>query len=138
MTVVPHRARRVLPRHRKSPLPGRSTPSKGYVTVTNIVHDPLDMLRQTLEDQFQRQTDQLGELTVRSRQPEHGGHDDKALAALIASCRQAIADTAGALRRMAEGTYGSCERCGFGIPAARLEIMPQARFCVPCQRILTG
>ncbi|WP_374536096.1 TraR/DksA family transcriptional regulator [Micromonospora aurantiaca (nom. illeg.)] len=35
---------------------------------------------------------------------------------------------------MSEGTYGVCERCGQDIPTARLEILPSARFCVPCQQ----
>jgi RNA polymerase-binding transcription factor DksA len=106
--------------------------------VTSIVHDPIELLRNTLEEQFQRHTDQLAELAVCSRQPDRGGYDDDTLAALIASSRQAVADTAQALRRMAEGSYGTCERCTAGIPLQRLEILPHARFCVPCQRRQTG
>jgi len=73
-------------------------------------------------------------LTVCAQQPDRGGYDDDTLAALITSSRQVVADTALALRRMAEGTYGTCERCSMGIPVERLEILPQARFCVSCQR----
>jgi RNA polymerase-binding transcription factor DksA len=60
------------------------------------------------------------------------------LAALIASCRRAVADTAQALRRIADGSYGTCERCTASIPLERLEILPHARFCMPCQRRRTG
>lgn len=102
--------------------------------MTSTVQDPIELLRNSLEEQFQRNTDQLVELTVRSRQPERGGYDDDTLAALIASARQAVSDTARALRRMAEGSYGTCERCTADIPLQRLEILPHARFCVPCQR----
>jgi DnaK suppressor protein len=56
----------------------------------------------------------------------------------IAKTRQAVSDTAHALRRMAEGTYGICERCAASIPLQRPEILPHARFCVPCQRTQTG
>lgn len=35
-----------------------------------------------------------------------------------------------ALGKLDEGTYGTCERCGQPIAAARLEAMPQARFCI--------
>ena len=38
-----------------------------------------------------------------------------------------------ALARLAEGTYGVCERCGEPINPARLEVLPTARRCVPCQ-----
>jgi DnaK suppressor protein len=106
--------------------------------VTSTVHDPVELLRSILEEQFQRHTDQLAVLTVHSRQPDRGGYDDEMLAALIASARQAVADTAQALRRMAEGSYGTCERCATDIPLRRLEILPHARFCVPCQRERAG
>ena len=106
--------------------------------VTSTLHQPIELLRNTLEAQFQRYTDQLTELTVYSRQPDRGGYDDNTLAALIASSRHAVADTAGALRRMADGSYGTCERCNDSIPLRRLEILPHARFCVPCQRRRTG
>jgi RNA polymerase-binding transcription factor DksA len=102
------------------------------------VQDPIELLRNTLEEQFQRHTDQLADLTVRSHQPDRGGYDDATLATLIASSRQAVADTARALRRMAEGSYGICERCTDRIPLQRLEILPHARLCVPCQRSQTG
>jgi DnaK suppressor protein len=106
--------------------------------VTSTVHVPIELLRDTLEEQFQRHTDQLAELTVCSQEPDRGGYDDVTLAALITSARDAVADTAHALRRMADGSYGSCERCGGSIPPERLEILPHSRFCVPCQRSQTG
>jgi DnaK suppressor protein len=106
--------------------------------VTSTVHDPIELLRNTLEEQAQRNTDQLAEITVCSQQPDRGGYDDDTLAALIASSRHTVANTAQALRRMAEGRYGTCERCTAGIPLQRLEILPHARFCVPCQRRQTG
>jgi DnaK suppressor protein len=106
--------------------------------VTSTVHDPIELLRDTLEEQFQRHTDQLADLTMYSRQPGRGGYDGDTLAALVASARQAVVDTAQALRRMAEDSYGSCERCAAAIPLERLEILPHARFCVPCQRMRTG
>ena len=38
-----------------------------------------------------------------------------------------------ALRRIEEGTYGNCERCGLKIPVARLEALPFATLCVKCK-----
>ena len=120
--------------------------------MTSIAHDPDEPLRdiieqqfeileqqfQILEEQFQRQTARLSELSICTQQLDRGGHDEETLVALIVSSREALADTAKALRRMAEGTYGTCERCAISIPVARLEILPHARFCAPCQRTLTG
>lgn len=102
--------------------------------MTSAVLDPIDLLGNTLEQQFQRHTDELAALTMCSRRPDRGGYDADTLAALIDSSRLAVADIAQALRRMAEGGYGTCERCTAIIPWQRLEVLPQTRFCGPCQR----
>jgi DnaK suppressor protein len=39
-----------------------------------------------------------------------------------------------ALKRMEEGTYGVCERCGEEIDFARLKAIPQATLCMNCQK----
>lgn len=39
-----------------------------------------------------------------------------------------------ALRRIDEGTYGTCEICGKPIGAERLRALPWARFCIDDQR----
>ncbi len=39
-----------------------------------------------------------------------------------------------ALERMREGTYGKCEACNCNIPAARLQVLPYATFCIDCKR----
>jgi DnaK suppressor protein len=41
-----------------------------------------------------------------------------------------LADVEHALRRLDEGTYGTCEACGNPIGEERLEAMPATRFCV--------
>jgi len=38
-----------------------------------------------------------------------------------------------ALERIGSGEYGQCAECGAGIPEGRLELIPQAALCVPCQ-----
>jgi DnaK suppressor protein len=44
-----------------------------------------------------------------------------------------------ALDRLDAGTFGTCEGCGNGIPAARLDILPYARYCVGCaEKLQTG
>lgn len=37
------------------------------------------------------------------------------------------------LQRIEEGTYGLCEACGGQIPKERLEALPYAEKCMPCQ-----
>lgn len=38
-----------------------------------------------------------------------------------------------ALKRMDEGTYGVCQRCGKAIPVERLEALPYAAYCIECK-----
>jgi len=42
------------------------------------------------------------------------------------------ADVETALRRLDDGTYGLCERCGTAIAVARLEALPYTRHCIAC------
>jgi DnaK suppressor protein len=41
-----------------------------------------------------------------------------------------------ALRRLDEGTFGACVRCGQPIAPERLEAIPWAAHCIGCQRIV--
>lgn len=38
-----------------------------------------------------------------------------------------------ALKRIDNGTYGICQRCGKAIDSARLEVLPYAELCIGCQ-----
>ena len=49
-----------------------------------------------------------------------------------------LADIEIALRKLDEGTYGTCEVCGKPIGAARLAAIPWARFCIDDQRRQDG
>ena len=44
-----------------------------------------------------------------------------------------LADVEHALRRLDEGTYGTCEVCGKVIPEERLEALPATRLCLEHQ-----
>lgn len=41
-----------------------------------------------------------------------------------------------ALRRIEQGSYGTCERCGEEIDERRLAALPAARYCTACQQAL--
>ncbi len=43
-----------------------------------------------------------------------------------------------ALDRLDRGEYGTCRRCGEPIPAARLELVPEADLCVACAQAPHG
>lgn len=46
-----------------------------------------------------------------------------------------LADVEHAMRRLDEGTYGTCEACGKPIGEERLQAMPAARFCIDDQAL---
>jgi DnaK suppressor protein len=50
------------------------------------------------------------------------------------SLEDTLLDVEEALRKFGLGTYGICESCGMTIDWARLEAMPEARFCIKCQQ----
>lgn len=56
--------------------------------------------------------------------------------ALIVSLERKLETIVYALQRAEQGTYGTCERCGEPIDPARLEIVPEATFCMPCKMII--
>jgi DnaK suppressor protein len=97
------------------------------------ISDPsadIDLLRRRLEQEYERHTRQLTDLSTGSSD----GSDPWPKAELISGSRQMLADIARALRAMAEDRYGLCIACGDGIPVQRLQVRPQAAYCVPCQR----
>jgi DnaK suppressor protein len=62
------------------------------------------------------------------------GQDSHFAASQQDSVRRVLAEIDGALARLEDGTYGTCEGCGKPIPVERLEILPHTRFCVTCRR----
>ncbi|HEX9774841.1 MAG TPA: TraR/DksA C4-type zinc finger protein [Actinomycetota bacterium] len=53
---------------------------------------------------------------------------------LIERLRAQLRDIDHALKRMDEGGYGTCERCGNPIPEERLEALPYSTLCVTCKQ----
>ena len=47
---------------------------------------------------------------------------------------QVLGEIDAALRRIDDGTYGTCTRCGTPILPARLEAYPWASLCIDCKR----
>ena len=46
-----------------------------------------------------------------------------------------VRDIDQALRKIDDGTYGTCERCGQDIPEERLDAVPYATLCVSCKQL---
>lgn len=61
------------------------------------------------------------------------GEDAVALS-LLGAEEFVLTETRAAMRRLRDGTFGTCERCGRAIGRERLDAIPHARRCVRCER----
>jgi DnaK suppressor protein len=48
------------------------------------------------------------------------------------AARRRLEDVEEALARLAAGRYGRCEQCESAIPAGLLALIPETRYCPPC------
>jgi DnaK suppressor protein len=55
---------------------------------------------------------------------------------LLENQEQILEETAAALQRIEDGTYGKCQECGNNIGGPRLDAVPYTPFCVDCARKL--
>jgi len=62
-----------------------------------------------------------GEMAVKEMLGRLGARDQERVRRIVA-----------ALRRLDGGQYGTCERCGAAIDAARLDLMPETTTCRSC------
>ncbi len=54
---------------------------------------------------------------------------------LANNARELLLQNERALARLADGTYGVCERCGKPIGKLRLQAFPRATLCVSCKQL---
>jgi len=104
----------------------------------------------TIKKQLEQRLSDLGarveEIEDDLRTPRSASWEDRAteiegdevLDALEGSAVGEIADIRAALRRIDEGTYGVCARCGEKIAEKRLEALPYATECIDCARASSG
>ncbi|MFB9740566.1 TraR/DksA family transcriptional regulator [Pseudonocardia sulfidoxydans] len=60
------------------------------------------------------------------------GFERAQLQGLLAGARRDLEGVDRAERRLVDGTYGRCARCGRPIPPERLDALPAAGTCVAC------
>jgi len=78
----------------------------------------------------------LGELTPVDQHPADAGSETferEKDAAILTTLTARASEIDAALERVERGTYGKCETCGEEIPVERLDMFPDARFCVAHQ-----
>lgn len=65
---------------------------------------------------------------------EQIGHDT--IEAEVKDLQRRVKDIDLALKKIAEKDYGYCERCHAQIPLPRLKLVPEARYCIDCEKLL--
>lgn len=91
-------------------------------------------LRDLLEQQRSFRCDQLDELRRADSLAARSETDQEVTRSLVEGAQAALRDVLQALRRMDEGSYGTCRHCADPLPIARLEVLPQSALCMSCQR----
>src|SRR3989339_282700 len=63
---------------------------------------------------------------------EQVGHET--IEAEIKDMNKRLQDLKVATTRIQKGRYGVCEKCNEVIPLVRMELVPEARFCIACEK----
>lgn len=117
-------------------------------TTKKLTKTRLAALRKALEEEREELLEQVANLDSEAditRWRDAGFDDDPAdtgsanmererAQSLSAHARRILEAIDAALRRMDDGSYGSCERCGNRIEVDRLEALPYATLCMTCKK----
>lgn len=106
--------------------------------------------RKRLEEERRRSLDQIEDLKKDDpfTDPDHAsdnaavdtdvreqvGHDT--IEAQINDMKKRVVEIDNALKKVNKNQYGYCERCKQAIPHARLKLIPEASFCIDCEKHL--
>ena len=139
----------------KKPLVRRSTPKPPppkKVRPAKLTPDDLHRIKAQLEEErtdLERQLDELQGASFQGSQSDLTGEvgldedfadagtatfDRERDLSIRNNIRDLIDQINRALARIADGGYGTCERCGNPIDASRLKALPHASLCLDCKR----
>ena len=65
---------------------------------------------------------------------EQVGHET--VEAEIKDLKRRLVDIEITLKKITKNRYGYCEKCSINIPLPRLKLVPEARYCVDCEKKL--
>ena len=102
-----------------------------------VARDKLLTRRSQLLDRFRYANALADELNAEQHEVEvidvaNDQWDARVLSKLGDSETHQLSAVLAALRRVADGSYGTCVRCGTRITAARLDAIPEAAMCASC------
>jgi DnaK suppressor protein len=102
----------------------------------------IESVKKQLEQRLRELGAKVEEIEDDLRTPRSASWEDRAteiegdevLGALEGSAVGEIDDIRAALKRIEDGTYGVCSRCGEDIDERRLQALPYATECIQCAR----
>jgi len=109
--------------------------SRALSTLTSLpaeTEGALHTWRNRLLDERRFRTEQLTLLDQEITANPRLLHDGVTIA-LRSAATAALDDVEAALARMRTGQYGRCVQCTRPIPHDRLDVLPMAALCMPCQ-----
>jgi DnaK suppressor protein len=100
----------------------------------------MSTIREQLESTLQMLLSRVENIDNRLRQPGEADweeqatqrENDEVLESLDKQTAEEVEQIRQALRRMDDGKYGKCIRCGEAIARERLEALPYATSCIKC------
>jgi DnaK suppressor protein len=113
--------------------------------ITKLKKERLNHFRTRLVEKRRQLEDEVGRSALYGKGQEDDSTKDlgdqattaytrEFLFELSSGDRRLLRDVLSALRKLDEGGFGECERCGEEIAEKRLEALPFARYCIDCQR----
>ena len=123
---------------RRSDVPGWEVPMR---------KDRLAQFKKRLLDKQRQLTEEVGRTALYGKDQEDDSIKDlgdqassaynrEFLFELGNGDRRRLKEVVLALQKITEGGFGDCERCGEPIADKRLEALPDARYCIECQRAI--
>jgi DnaK suppressor protein len=98
---------------------------------SELTDGDLSTFETQLREQREFRLDQLAELAA---DPDHAPASGREVVdALENAARHALAEIEQALNRLGSGRFGRCVDCGRPVGRERLEVLPAAARCMPCQ-----
>lgn len=97
-------------------------------------------LKDQLEDlkKIDPQSDEYRSLANNQEDDSDESESGNRMAAVRRVIKEQLKQVSNAIHKVRHGSYAVCDRCGKQISQERLEAVPEATYCIDCERELEG
>lgn len=100
---------------------------------TKIIEELLKLKGEGVNKSFKDASGDLSGYTFHMADMATDLYDREFILGLAEGERERLYALDQAIKRIDDGSYGKCDRCGAKISKQRLKVMPQAEYCIKCQ-----